>query len=299
MNMKKLLIAAACLLVPAYSFGERIQVVTTYPYIASIAGQVGGDRVRVNALAGGQWDPHTIVPKPSFIAKVRRAELLIINGGQLEIGWLPPLMNQANNPRIRTGSNGLLDLSRAVTLIDVPRSVSRAQGDVHPAGNPHYYLDPHNIPKLSKAIAQKLGEIDPQGTSAYENNNKHFTDNWNRKLAVWDRALSSLRGARVIEYHKNYDYLLRRYGIVLVGTIEPLPGIPPTSKHIESLETLIHSGRPRFILQDVYNPDSASKHLSQKFGIPLVRLPHDVEAVREAEGIYSLFDEIVRRLTNE
>lgn len=299
MKIRKFYLLLLCLLVPAYSFADRMQVVTTYPYIASITEQVGGDRVRVNALAGGQWDPHTIVPKPSFISKIRRADLLIINGGQLEIGWLPPLLNQANNPKVRTGSNGLLDLSGSVRLIDVPKSVSRAQGDIHPAGNPHFYLDPHNIPKLSQAITRKLAELDPQGAAVFEQNNKNFTENWNRKLAGWERALAPLRGTLVIEYHKNYDYLLRRYGIRLLGTIEPLPGIPPTSKHIEELEGLIRAGRPKFIFQDVYNPDGASKHLSQKFGIPLVRLPHDVGAVREAEGIFSMFDEIIRRITND
>ncbi|MBN1534181.1 MAG: zinc ABC transporter substrate-binding protein [Spirochaetes bacterium] len=278
------------------AFAARMKVMTTYPYIASIVEQIGRDKVRVQALARGDFDPHTIMPKPSFIAKLRRGELLIINGAQLEIGWLPPLLRQANNPAINPGSRGFLDLSRYVKLIDVPTSISRAQGDIHPDGNPHYYLDPHNIPPLARGIAAKLAELDSANAGYYAANRDEFLRSWSAKQAEWDRKLASLRGKRVIEYHKNFDYLLRSYGIILAGTVEPLPGIPPTSRHIENLERVIGHTKVHRIFQDVYNPDRASRFLSKKYDIPLVRLPHDVGAVREAEGIYSLFDEMVRRL---
>lgn len=277
----------------------RLQVVTTYPYIAEIVEQVGGERVNAHALAGGQWDPHTIMAKPSFIAKLRRADLLVINGAQLEIGWLPPLLNQANNPKINVGSRGMLDLSRHVKLIDVPDNVSRAHGDIHPDGNPHYYLDPHNMLPLAEAIAAKLCEMDGSGGAAYRHNLADFQSRWNAKLAEWGKRLAALNGIMVIEYHKNYDYLLRRYGMKLLGTVELLPGIPPTSKHIQELEGKIAGAKVRFILQDIYNPDEASRHLANKHGILMIKLPHDVGAVREAEGIFSLFDEIVRRLAHE
>lgn len=277
----------------------KLQVVTTYPYIADLVEHVGGQRVRVNALAGGQWDPHTIMAKPSFIAKLRRADLLVINGAQLEIGWLPPLLNQANNPKVNVGSRGMLDLSRFVKLIDVPDSVSRAHGDIHPDGNPHYYLDPHNMLPLAEAIAAKLSELDGAGSTVYRGNLADFQSKWNAKLDEWAKRLSGLKDTLVIEYHKNYDYLLRRYGLQLLGTVELLPGIPPTSKHIQELEGSIAGAKVRFILQDIYNPDEASRHLAAKHGIPMIKLPHDVGAVREAEGVFSLFDEIVRRLSHE
>jgi zinc/manganese transport system substrate-binding protein len=297
--MKKciLLLYLVILLLPV--FAARVQVVTTYPYIACLVEQVGQDRVRVHALAGGAWDPHTIVPKPSFIAKLRRADLLIINGAQLEIGWLPPLMNQANNPRVNIGTNGMLDLSRFVELIDVPDTVSRAQGDIHPDGNPHYYLDPHNIPLLAQAVADRLAELDFESAEFYLTNCEAFKEQWTARLPVWDQQLSGLSGVWIIEYHKNYDYLLHRYQIKLLGTIESLPGIPPTSKHIVALEQKIRTSPPRYILQDVYNSDEASRHLARKYDIPMIKLPHDVGAVREAEGVFSLFDEIARRLAND
>ncbi len=278
---------------------ERVQIVTTYPYIASIAEQIGQERVRVHALAGGQWDPHTILPKPSFIARLRRADLLIINGAQLEIGWLPPLMNQANNPKIAVGSKGLLDLSRFVQLMDVPASVSRAHGDIHPDGNPHYYLDPANIPILAQAITAKLIEMDASGTTLYRKNLAAFLQAWNEHLAIWDSKMEKLRGVTVIEYHKNLDYFLSRYEIKIMATVELLPGIPPTSKHIQELEEKIAGCKVCYILQDIYNPDDASRHLAAKFNIPMVKMPHDVGSVPGAEGIFALFEEIVRRLTHD
>lgn len=287
------------MLVALSALAGRLQIVTTYPYIASITEQIGQERVRVNALAGGQWDPHTILPKPSFIAKLRRADLLIINGAQLEIGWLPPLMNQANNPRINVGSRGLLDLSRFVELMDVPNSVSRAHGDIHPDGNPHYYLDPVHIPLLAEAITRKLIEMDAPGADYYQQNQVAFNQTWQERLTVWNEKMKSLRGITVIEYHKNLDYLLARYEIRLLDTIEMLPGIPPTSKHIQELEKEIAGCKVGYLLQDIYNPDDASRHLADKFNIPMIKMPHDVGSVPGTEGIFGLFEEIVRRLTHD
>lgn len=297
--MKRIMLSFLLLFISLPLYAAKLNVATTYPYIASIVEQVGGNRVKVQALASGDWDPHVVVPKPSYIAKLRAADMLVMSGAQLEIGWLPPLMNQANNPKINVGSRGLLDLSRSVQLIEVPVGVSRAQGDIHPDGNPHFYLDPYNIPLLSKAITERLAELEPAGESEYQNNNKNFTEKWNNKMAEWDEKLEKLKGITVIEYHKNYDYFLLRYQIKLLGTVETLPGIPPTSKHIESLARMIASSSVRFILQDVYHPDDASKLLAKKYGIRVVRIPHDVGAVPEAKDIFTLFDEITRRLTNE
>jgi len=299
MKRKALIFIMTAIVLTLPLLAAKLQVVTTYPYIADLVKHISGDRVNVQALAGGQWDPHTIMAKPSFIAKLRRADLLIINGAQLEIGWLPPLLGQANNPNVNVGSRGLLDLSRYAKLMDVPESVSRAHGDIHPDGNPHYYLDPHNMLPLAEAITTKLCEMDSSASADYRKGLADFKTRWNAKLVEWERRLAPLKGIMVIEYHKNYDYLLRRYGMQLLGTVELLPGIPPTSKHIQELEGKIAASSVRFILQDIYNPDEASRHLAKKHDILLVKLPHDVGAVREAEGIFSLFGEIVRRLIHE
>jgi zinc/manganese transport system substrate-binding protein len=279
------------------AIARPLHVVAAYPYIEDLVETIGGENVRVFCLARGDYNPHVIIPRPSFIAKVRRADLLVISGAQLEIGWLPPLLRQANNPAVQPGEQGFLDLSRSVTLIDVPASVSRELGDVHPEGNPHYYLDPENILLLARTVTDRLSRLDPDGAWYYEGKYEAFATLWRAKLVEWSHDMLPLKETRVVEYHKNYDYFLRRYGLVLAGTVEPLPGIPPTSKHIEQLERMLKTEPARFILQDVYNPDDASRHLAGKLGMILVFLPHDVGAVREASDLVSLFDEMVRRLT--
>jgi zinc/manganese transport system substrate-binding protein len=279
------------------AFSAKLNVATTYSYLASIVAQIGGDQVNITAFARGDYDPHSIIPKPSYIASLRKAQLLIINGAQLEIGWLPPLIKQANNPTLMPGKAGFLDLSNFVTLIDVPQSISRESGDVHPDGNPHYYLDPYNIPPIARAIATKLSEIDPTNSSRYANNLDQFLTQWDEKLKTWEMQLVRLKGMKVIEYHKLYDYFLRRYELNRAGTIEPIPGIPPTSKHIAELGKQIEQQKIDFIFQDVYHSKDASEHLAKRSGVKLIIMPHDVNAVKEANSIFTLFDEIVRRLT--
>jgi zinc/manganese transport system substrate-binding protein len=293
--LSAILICAACLSPSA--FARPLQVVAAYPFIGDLVETIGGSNVRVFSLARGDYNPHVIIPRPSFIAHVRRADLLIINGAQLEIGWMPPLLRQANNPAVQTGEPGFLDLSQYVTLIDVPTSVSRELGDVHPEGNPHFYLDPENILPLARAIKDKLAQLDPQNAPYYEGRYREFFELWGKKLVEWNQKMTPLRNTRVVEYHKDYDYFLHRYKLQIAATVEPLPGIPPTSKHIEHLEALLTAAPARFILQDVYNPDDASRHLAEKLNMKLVVLPHDVGSVKETPSVVSLFDELVRRIT--
>lgn len=274
---------------------KQLHIVTTYHYIASITQQITGNTATITALASPNFDPHFIVPRPSYIAKLRDANLLIINGAQLEIGWLPPLMRQANNPLIQTGNKGFLDLSLYVKKIDVPAAVSRAKGDVHPEGNPHFYLDPYNIPLLAQAIYDRLCSIVPENKTFYTENFNTFNTKWKQKLSEWDVLMQKARKIKVVEYHKTYDYFLSRYTITLAATIEPLPGIPPTSKHIALLEKIIPN--VSLIVKDVYHPDDAVNYLAKKFSKPAVVLPHDVGATKDATDIFTLFDVMVRRIS--
>ena len=297
--MKKRLIftAIAYFLINANAYAD-LNIVVSYPYIGDITKKVGGDNVSVTVFGKGDWDMHFVVPRPSFIAKTRNADLLIMNGAQLEIGWLPPLLNQANNPELMPGKSGILDLSNFVKLIDIPGNISRSMGDVHPAGNPHYQLDPGNIPLISAAIAKKLAMLDPEHAGQYQKNNAEFSAKWKVKLAEWDGKMSVLKGSRVIQYHKLCNYFLKRYNLMEAGTIEPLPGIPPSSRHLENLIAMVkREGNVKFILQDVYHPDEASRFLRDKTGVNFIVFPHDVNAVNEASDIFSLFESIVRRLT--
>jgi zinc/manganese transport system substrate-binding protein len=271
----------------------QLKVIATYPWIGELVKEVGKDRVSLYVIAKGTEDPHFVVPKPSHIAKMRDADLLIVQGASLEVGFLPPLLQQSNNPRIQPGRQGYLDLSEFVDLIEKPVNISRAMGDVHPEGNPHYQLDPHNIPPLAKAIAERLCQLDSPNCAHYRGNLEDFLKRWNARLTEWDREFAKLRGIKVIQYHKLYDYLLRRYGMVLVGTLEPLPGIPPTGKHIEGL--ISQAQGVKFILQDVYHEKRTAQFVAQRLNAKVVILPHDVGAVPEAKDLFSLFDEILKR----
>jgi len=292
-----LLILISVLRFPAEAAG--LQVVTSYPYQREIVRTIGAERVRVEALARGQWDPHVVVPRPSLIAMVRRAELLVINGAQLEIGWMPPLLQQANNPRVMPGRKGFLDFSELVELIQKPDSVSRAQGDIHPAGNPHFYLDPTVIPKLAAALSEKLCELDPAGQTEYQNNLQVFNDTWQKNLERWSELMAPLAGRKVIQYHRNMDYFLLNYSIDTLATIEPLPGIPPTTRQVMALIDMLENEGVFCIIHDVYHSEKSSRFLSERSGIPLVILPHDVEALAEADTLTALFDTLVNRLVRK
>ncbi len=298
--MKKILfsftITFLCLSFLSYG---KIKVVTAYQYIGDITRHVGGDLVTVEALALGSHDPHFITPKPSFIAKLRQADLLIINGGQLEIGWLPPVIQQSNNPGIEPGAKGFLSLIDYIQPINVQNEVSRAQGDVHPEGNPHIQLDPYNIPVFAKAIADKLGQLDRKNSATYQKNYQTFNDKWQQKLTVWDKVLKGLKGVKVVEYHKIYDYLFHRYQIELAGTLEPLPGIPPATKHIVAIITMMKEQNVHLILQDVYHSSKTAAYVAQQTGAKWVMIPHDIGAVPAVHDIFSLFDELVQRLTTK
>lgn len=293
--MKKTIIILICFFI-SFNLLSKLRVVTTYPYMKDITDRIGKDKVNVIALSPGNWDPHVIMPKPSLIAKVRRADLLIINGGQLEIGWIPPIIRQANNAKVMPSKKGFLDLSNFVRLIQVPNSVSREQGDIHPAGNPHYHLDPHNIPILTNAIADKLIDLDPDNMEYYSKNKEEFLNLWKIKIAEWEKKLAPLKGMKYLEFHKNFDYFLERYGLIVLDTIEPLPGIPPTSKHTIELIKKLKNEKVAKILHDVYHSSKCTKLISQKTNVPWVIIPHDVLAIDNIKDLFSLYDEIVDRL---
>jgi zinc/manganese transport system substrate-binding protein len=290
--MKKIILAA--LLLPFSLFAD-LKVAAAYPYIGELAEKIGGDHVDVTVLAPGSWDPHFVVPRPSLIAKLRSVDALIINGGELEIGWLPPLVSRANNAKIR--GNGTLELTQHVTLIDVPTDVSRAGGDVHPGGNPHFHLDPHNILTAASAVSEFLSKKDPANAAAYAENLKRFTVAWTENLARWGTAMQTAKGRKVVQYHGIFDYFLRAYGIESIGTIEPLPGIPPSTRHTMELIGSIKAEHPCCILHDVYHPTKTAEFIASKTGIALHVVPHDVEATDEATDLVHLYDALVEAVT--
>jgi zinc/manganese transport system substrate-binding protein len=291
--MTSLLIAFAISFAAAGPAQAKTKIVVTYPYIASLVGEIAKDQADVSTLAKGDEDPHFVVPRPSFIGKLRQADLLIINGASLEIGFVPPLIRQANNPKIMPGAEGLVDLSQAVNLIEKPDNVSRSEGDIHPEGNPHFILDWHNVPAVARFIADALGRVDRSGASTYQKNLEVFLARWKVKAAEWDKKAAPLRGKSVIQYHRLFNYFVLRTGMKIVGELEPKPGIPPTSRHIEDLMQGNAPGSVYMIISDPYHEQKTPEGLAKKMSIPWVVLPQDVAAVPAAKDMFSMFDTLL------
>ena len=276
-----------------------INVAVSYPFIAALTKTVGGDNVEITTLAKGNWDPHFVVARPSLIRQVSRADLLIINGAGLEIGWMPPLIRQSHNRHIQPGTKGFLDLSQFVELINKPVSVSRANGDIHPEGNPHYSTDPYVMPTLADAIASRLTLLDPAHATSYQSNADAFKQEWQTHLTLWENKMAKVKGKKLIQYHELFNYFLKRYDLISMGNIEPLPGINPSSRHTLDLINLIKTDKITLILQDVYHSPKTAKYIAQKSGAKEVLMPHDVDAVHEADSLVHLYDTMVNRITQQ
>lgn len=287
----RLFLIMAMLFTIAFS---KVEVAVSYKYIEDITKNIAGDLVEIETLAKPKEDPHFVMARPSLIAKLRNVDLLILNGGQLEIGWLPPLIKRANNAKVFDGAEGFLDLSHHIEMLDVQKNVSRADGDVHPDGNPHFILDPYNATVVAKAIADKLSEIDSANRETYQKNYEVFNKTWQEKLKVWDEKMKPFEGRKVIQYHKSFDYFLKRYKMELLDTIEPIPGISPTSKHIIELIAKIQKEEsPLLIMHDVYHNRKAAKLISAKTELKIIDVPHDVDALQGADSIENLYNSII------
>lgn len=275
----------------------KVEVAVSYKYIEDITKNIAGDLVEIKTLAKPKEDPHFVMARPSLISKLRNVDLLILNGGQLEIGWLPPLIKRANNPKVFDGAEGFLDLSHHIKMMDVQSSVSRADGDVHPDGNPHFILDPYNVPVVAKAIADKLSDIDSVNKETYQKNYETFNTKWGKNLITWAEKMKPFEGRKVIQYHKSFDYFLKRYKMELLDTIEPIPGISPTSKHIIELITKIKKEKASLlIMHDVYHNRKAAKLISSKTNLKIIDVPHDVDALQGADNIENLYNTIINGL---
>ena len=284
--MKK--IATLLLLFSSLAFAS-VRVETTFSSFGAISKKIGGDLVHVHVLASPKYDPHFIVPKPSLLSKLHRADLLIMNGGGLELGWLPPLIRGANNPKIQNGAKGFLDISHFIPMIDVPTSVSRGFGDVHAQGNPHFTTDPHMVLLMAKAIAQKLESIDSEHAKEYAKNLEIFVAQWQIFLTKYDAEMARCQDKKVVQYHELFNYFLQRYNYKSYGNIEPLPGIAPSSRHTISIINTMKKNKVKLILQDVYHERKTAKFIAEKTGAKVVLIPHDIGAdgSKTLEGFYN------------
>jgi zinc/manganese transport system substrate-binding protein len=276
---------------PAFA---KLNIATTLPWIGSIAGEIGKEKVRITSFVKPNQDPHFVEAKPSMILEVRKADILMYNGMDLEIGYLPVLVESSKNPKIQPGNSGNFDCSRFIEPIEVPTAVDRSMGDVHPQGNPHYQLSPKNILRVAEGMAEVLSKADPENASFYMKNLSSFKQRFQEKQKEWSAI--PFRGKKFLAYHKFFEYLASEFGFEIIGYIEPKPGIPPSAGHIEKLIEMIRKTKPDGILSLSYYGQKEVTFLSQKTGVKSIIVPHDVGATEKAKDWFSLMDQVLSSL---
>jgi len=296
-SMKRIIITLLLISLP-FASQAGLRVFACEPEWASLAGELGGARVQVSSATHALQDPHYIQARPSLISRMRRADLLVCSGADLEIGWLPKLLEKANNPDVRPGSTGFFEASAFVKRLDVPARVDRAQGDMHPQGNPHVQANPHNILLIAQALGSRMETLDPENAADYRNNTASFIARWRAAIESWEARAAPLYGLKVITHHKSWVYLQDWLGLKEVATLEPVPGVPPTASHLGKLVAQFGSDGQGadFIIRAPYQSDKASNWLSERTAIPTVMLPLTVGGSEQAQGLFSMFDDILKRL---
>jgi zinc/manganese transport system substrate-binding protein len=298
-QMKKSILFIGCLFV-AINCQAALQVVTSTEDVAAITRAVGGPLVDVVSLTPGTRDPHFAEAKPSMIRKVYRADLLILIGADMEIGWLPSLLQSARNGKVQKGRRGYLDLSSSIPLLGKTHGpVSRAMGDVHADGNPHYWLDPQNGGRMARAISARLEELDPENGINYRTQLKSFEQELKQKSQEWHVALAPLRGRSVIAYHTSLVYLAKAFGFTVVDEVEPKPGIAPSAGHLNQLVKRIKNENIGLLIMEPYYEQRSARYLNEKTGIRLSVLPQSVGATPQITTYFELFDRIAAILASQ
>ena len=273
-----------------------IRVLATTADWGALTTELGGDKVDVYTATNALQDVHQVDAKPSLVARARTADLVVANGAELEIGWLPVLLQESGNARIQPGSPGYFEATSAVRLIDIPTSVDRSMGDIHALGNPHIQLDPRNIAAVAKALTARLASLDAANAQHYQARGADFQARWLQAMGRWDAAAAPLKGASVVVIHTDQRYLGRWLGLNQLATIEPKPGVPPSAGYLADLVTKLSANRPQMILRNAYNDPKAADWLSRKVGAPVVTLPFSVGGTPEAKDLFGLFDDTINRL---
>ncbi len=292
--MKKYLISILIVLAMTTPALAKVNVVATLPFIGSIAKEIGKDKLEITTLVKPSQDPHYAEAKPSMILAARKANIIMYNGLDLEIGYLPRIIESSNNPKIQPGKIGNLDCSQFVSVIEKPVSVDRSMGDVHPLGNPHYHFSPKNILKVAEGISVVLSKLDAGNAAFYKSNLQAFRERLTEKQKQW--ASRPLHGKKFIAYHRLFEYLAWEFGFQIIAYVEPKPGIPPSAGYLTELVELIKRSKPNAILATEANGKKESEALGQKTGMKVIILPHDVGNTG-AQDWFSLMDTIINSLS--
>jgi ABC-type Zn uptake system ZnuABC Zn-binding protein ZnuA len=292
------LIIATVVAVPALAQG-KLNVIATTEDLAAIAREIGGDRITVEAIARGYQDPHFVEAKPSFILKLQKADLLIVVGRELEAGWLPPLIQQSRNAKVQVGAAGYLDASRQARILDIPTGqVTRAMGDVHPQGNPHYWLDPENGKAIGREIADHLTQLRPADGAYFAGRQTDFAARVTQAQQRWLAAMQPFKGVKVVTYHRSYPNFAERFGLDVIGYVEPRPGIPPTPQHTLDLMTEMKRQNVKLVLVEPYFDLKTPNSIGRDTGARVLVMPPSVGGVKEASDYLKLFDYDIGLLVN-
>jgi len=280
-----------CLLSPLTASAKKLNVVTATTDMAALTQEVGGDRVNVDSIAKGYQDPHFVEAKPSFLLRLRQADLLIVVGLQLEIGWLPPLITQSGNPRIQVGAAGYLDASQFAEILEIPQgTVTRAEGDVHPLGNPHYWLDPDNGRRIARGIANKLADMDGADATYFQQRFQDFDKRLTAAEQKWDTKMKPYRGRKVVTYHRSFPNFARHFGMDVIGYVEPRPGIPPTPSHTLELIQFMRQQNCKLVLVEPYFDLKTPQSIGRETGAQVVVYLPSVGGEKGVDGYFKLFD---------
>jgi len=278
---------------PAFA---ALNIFACEPEWAALAQEIGGDKVAAFAATTARQDPHRIEARPSLIARARNADLVVCSGSELEIGWLPLLLQQSGNARIQRGSPGYLEASQAVARLEIPKVVDRALGDIHPSGNPHVHLDPRNLARIAEALAARLVQIDAANAAYYRERAADFGRRWASALEKWTRLAAPLKGVAVVVYHKDLSYFIAWSGMREAGALEPKPGLPPTPAHLAELIERMKRDPAKAVVFSPFNNPEAARFLSERTGIPAIGLPYTVGGTDKAKDLFGLFDDTIERL---
>lgn len=292
--MRKLIMTVVLLtafVTPAFA---DLNVVATLPWIGSLAKELGKDKINVATLVKPGQDAHMIEAKPSMIFAARKADAIMYDGLDLEIGYLPLILESAKNPALMPGKAGNFDCSQFITPLEKPTTVDRSMGDVHPLGNPHYHFSPARVLRVGEGMARVLAELDRVNADFYLANYKAFAQHVKAKEKEWHAA--SLRGKKFVAYHKYFEYLADEFGFQIIGYLEPKPGIPPSAAHIEELVELMKKEKPDAILATPALGREEAESLSAKTGVKVIVLPHDAGSLPGTEDLISFWDRTVSLL---
>ena len=295
--MKRFLAMSLILLgLAAPAARAALNVLTCEPEWAAMTQELAGDLANVSSATTAQQDPHHIEARPSLLARARRADLLICTGAELETGWLPLLQREAGNGKIQPGQPGYFEAARFARIIERPRALDRAQGDVHASGNPHLHLDPRNIARVADGLAKRLADLDPAHAARYADRNADFQSRWTAAMTRWETQAVGLKGASVVTHHRNLSYLADWLGLKVIGELEPRPGMEPTASHLAELLETLKATPARMVLHAAYESPKASEWLARRASIPALELPYTVGGSPGAKDLFGLFDDTLNRL---